>query len=84
MTKDSEVCARIIGVHSFMTKFEYLFDVVLGECILKHTDNRSKTLQNTSFGASEGQSIAEPIKHQGWIWRGDVQGVRTPLFILEM
>ena len=46
------VCERIVGVQSVMTKFEYLFGVFLGECILKHTDNLSKTLQNPSLSAS--------------------------------
>ena len=56
---DSEVHARIVGVQTTMTKFEDLFGVILGECILNHTDNLSGTLQNPSLPASEGQSIAE-------------------------
>ena len=56
---DSEVGAKIVGVQTTMTKFEYLFGVILGECILNHTDNLSKTLQNPSLTASEGQFIAE-------------------------
>ena len=43
IAKDSDVRARIIGVQATMTKFEYLFGVMLGECILSHTDNLSKT-----------------------------------------
>ena len=42
-----------------MTNFSYLFGVILGEYILTHTDNLSKTLQNPSLTASEGYSIAE-------------------------
>ncbi len=56
---DSEVRARLLGVQATMTKFSYLFGVVLGECILTHTDNLSKTLQNPCLTASEGYSIAE-------------------------
>ena len=56
---DSEVHARIVGVQTTITKFEYLFGVILGDCILNHTDNLSKTLQNPSLTASEGQYIAE-------------------------
>ncbi len=36
---DSEKRARIIGVQSMMMTFEYLFGLVLGERILKHSDN---------------------------------------------
>ena len=56
---DSEVRARLVGVQTTMTKFSYLFGVILGECILTHTDNLSKTLQNPSLTASAGYSIAE-------------------------
>ena len=56
---DSETRARIIGVQSMMMTFEYLFGLVLGERILKHTDYLSKTLQNPSLTASEGEQVAE-------------------------
>ena len=56
---DSDVRARLVGVQTTMTKFSYVFGVILGECILTHTDNLSKTLQNPSLTASEGYSIAE-------------------------
>ena len=56
---DSETRARIAGVEAYMSKFEYIFDLVLGECVLRHTDNLSKTLQSPKLNASEGQRIAE-------------------------
>ena len=56
---DSEVHARIVGVQTTVTKFEYLFGVILGDCILNHTNNFGKTLQNPSLTASEGQYIDE-------------------------
>ena len=59
IVKDSETRARIIGVQSMMMTFDYLFGLVLGERILKHTDNLSKTLQNPALTASEGQELAE-------------------------
>ena len=59
VSTDSEVRTRIIGVQTTMTRFEYLFGTVLGECVLNHTDNLSKSLQNPSLTSSEGQSIAE-------------------------
>lgn len=56
---ESETRARITGVQTMMDTFEYFFGLVLGERILKHTDNLSKTLQNPSLAASEGQQLAE-------------------------
>ena len=41
---DSETCARLIQMQTTMETFRYLFGLVLGEHILKHTDNLSKTL----------------------------------------
>ena len=58
VVRDSETIARINGVASQMSKFNFLFGGVLGEMILRHTDNLSKTLQNKDFSASEGQEIA--------------------------
>lgn len=58
IAKDSETHARIIRVQSTMTTFDYLW-VRLGERILKHTGNLSKTLQNPILTASEGQQVAE-------------------------
>ena len=47
--RDSETIARINGVASQMSKFSFLFGVVLGEMILRYTDNLSKTLQHKDF-----------------------------------
>jgi len=41
-----------------MNTFRFRFHVELGEMILRHTDNLSKTLQHKDFSASEGQEIA--------------------------
>jgi hypothetical protein len=59
IAKDSETRARLIGVKTVMLDFDYLFGVVLGQRILQHTDNPSKTLQNPLLTASEAQEIAE-------------------------
>ena len=56
---DSETRARIAGVEAYMSKCEYKFGLVLGVCVLRHTDNLSKTLQSPKLNASEGQRIAE-------------------------
>ena len=57
IVKDSETRARIVGVQFYMKSFDYLFGMVLGERLLKHTD--SKTLQSPSLTASDGQHIAD-------------------------
>ena len=59
VTADSEARARICGVEAQMMKFDFLFGLVLGVCILSHTDNLSKTLQTPKLSAADGQNIAE-------------------------
>ena len=56
-TKDTETKARIHGVSVLMKTLNYLFGNMLGEMILRHTDNLSSTLQNKHLSAS-GQQIA--------------------------
>ena len=60
---DSEIQARVIGVEATMNRFDFLFGLVLGERLLQHTDNLSKTLQAPSLTASEGQQVAD-LTHQ--------------------
>ena len=52
-TTDKETKARIQGVAAQMITFTYLFGSMLGELVLKHADNLSKTRQqlraNRSF-----------------------------------
>ena len=55
----SEVKARITGVQSKMKDFDFLFGLLLGERILKHTDNLSKTLQATAMSAVEAYSVVK-------------------------
>ena len=55
---DSEMRARIIGVQYQMFRFDFLFGVVLGELLLWHSDNLSKSLQHQSMSAAEGQELA--------------------------
>ena len=40
-----------------MITFTYLFGSMLGELVLKHADNLSRTLQRASMSAAEGQQI---------------------------
>ena len=42
-----------------MMSFDFFFGVSLGELLLTHSDNLSKTLQTASMSAAEGQKIAD-------------------------
>ena len=53
-----EVRARVNGVKSQMQSFDYYFGICIGELILKHADNLSKTLQSSTISAAEGQQVA--------------------------
>ena len=59
VAKDSETRAQITGLQHCMLTFEYFFGAMLGELILKHTDNLSKALQNPKLRSSEGQELAD-------------------------
>lgn len=54
----SEVKARINGVQLKMKDFDFCL-ALLGEQILKHTDNLSKTLQATAMSAVEAYSVSK-------------------------
>lgn len=54
-----DIRSRVIGVQAQMQKFNFIFGVILGERILKHADNISKTLQHRDLSAAEAQAIAE-------------------------
>ena len=49
--------ARILGVASQMKTFSYLFGIVLGDLILRHSDNLSCTLQKVDISAVQGQEV---------------------------
>jgi len=42
-----------------MEKFVFVFGLVLGARVLKHTDNLNKTLHSPSLTAAEGQKLAD-------------------------
>ena len=46
---DTEMKARIQGIAVQMEKFDFFFGVLLGQLILKHSDNLSRTLQKRYF-----------------------------------
>ena len=55
---DTDMKARIRGVNSYMKTFDFVYGVFLGELILGHSDNLSKTLQNPALSAVQGQDCA--------------------------
>ena len=57
--KESEMRARIGGVSDHMMKFDFFFGVMLGQTVLSHSDNLSRTLQKGDISAPEGQDIAK-------------------------
>ena len=60
--KDTEMKARVGGVKAVMRKFYSLFSCSLGERIMQ-TDNLSKTLQNSTLSAAQGQALASYINY---------------------
>ena len=63
---DAATKARIRGVKAHMKTFDYLFDTILGQMVVRHTDNLSRTLQNNVRSAAERQQVfrmtAETLK----------------------
>lgn len=56
---DTEMKARIRGVSKHMEEFDFYFGVVLGELLLRHSDNLSATLQKEEMSAAQAQNIAQ-------------------------
>ena len=57
-TSDTEMKARIQGISSQMTTFPFLFNLLLSEIILRHTDKLSQSLQKPTMSSVEGHEIA--------------------------
>ena len=55
--KETDMRARIIGVRSYMKTFDFLIGILLGELILRHSDNLSRTLQSPKISAAEAQKV---------------------------
>ena len=55
--KDSDMKARINGVASQMKGFDFFYGVSLGQLILCHSDNLSRTLQRSDMSAAERQEV---------------------------
>ena len=56
---DTATKSRIHGVQAQMKPFNFFYGAVLGEKLLRHTDNLSKTLQDSQISAAEGQQLAQ-------------------------
>ena len=51
--------SRLIrGVKLFMRKFDFMFGAMLGECLLRHSDNLSQALRSPQVSAAEGQKMS--------------------------
>lgn len=59
--KDTEMKARVRGVQAAMKTFDFFFGCMLGESLLRQTDNLSKSLQQTLISAAEGQVLAHLV-----------------------
>ena len=56
--KEAEMRSRIQGVSVYMTSFDFMFGILLGQLLLRHSDNLSRTLQSPHMSAAEGQKLA--------------------------
>ena len=56
---DGEMSARIVGVETQMTTFEFLVGVHLGLLVMRHTNILSKSLQQERLSAAQGQQLAK-------------------------
>jgi len=54
---DSETRARVNSIDSQMKTFNFYFGASVLQNLLSHTDNLSKTVQQTRFNAAEGQNL---------------------------
>ena len=59
--KDTEMKARVCDVKAVMKRFSFFFGCCLGRRIFQQTDNLSKSLQQSTLSAAEGQQIAKIV-----------------------
>ena len=55
---DTEMKARTRGVETYMKNFDFVHGVLLGELVLGHSDNLSRTLQHPKLSAVQAQDCA--------------------------
>ena len=68
---DTDSKVRIQGVCAQMNTFDFLFGTMLGEMVLRHSDNLSRTLQDKACSAAEGQHVASMVVRTLQSLRGD-------------
>ena len=54
----TDMIARIRSLAAQMSLFDFFYGLVLGELLLRHSDDLSRALQHSSISAAEGQVIA--------------------------
>ena len=59
--RDTGSKARINGVAAQMEKFHFLLGVIIGELILRYSDNLGQTLQKKTISAAEGQQVGRMV-----------------------
>ena len=53
-SRDMEMSASVNGIAAQFDKYDFLYDVMLGETVLKLVDNLSRNLQLKMLSAAEG------------------------------
>ena len=61
VSKDTEMKAKIRGVQSMMTTFNFYFGCTLEEQLLKQTDNLSRALQDSFTSAAQGNRLGQDV-----------------------
>ena len=59
VVKQAELRFRIIGVQAQMSNFGFYWGIDLGELLLQHVDNLSKTLLSPKLSAASGQELSQ-------------------------
>ncbi len=57
--QETNMRTRIMGVRSYMETFNFFFGISLGELVLRHSDNLSRTLQSPRLSAAEAQKFVK-------------------------
>ena len=55
--REPEMRSRVLGVSISMKSFDFFFGVTIGEMLLRHSDNLSRTLQLPQISAAERQAV---------------------------
>ena len=61
VSKQTEMKAKIQGVQSTMTTFNFYFGCTLGEQLLRKSDNLGRTLQDSSTSVAQGNRLAQDV-----------------------